>query len=167
MSHGMIILVYFSLCDFGLGRATTKFIAEAMGRGETDHIPSLVWTSVSFQMCLGIVGAVVLAAGTPFLVSRLLNIPADLHDESVMFFHAMSAAIPVGICSVCFRGVLEAAHRFDLVNAVKVPLNCAVFAMPLAGLHMGYSLPGMGFLLVVAEIGGALAALVLCIRVFY
>jgi O-antigen/teichoic acid export membrane protein len=166
LSLGWIILGYFSLFDFGLGRATTKFISEAMGRGETDHIPALVWTSVSFQMCLGIVGAIVLAAMTPFLVSRLLNIPADLRGESVSFFHAMSAAIPAGICSVCFRGVLEAAHRFDLVNAIKVPLNCAIFVVPLAGLRMGYALPGVGLLLVGTQVIGAFAYLLLCIRVF-
>jgi O-antigen/teichoic acid export membrane protein len=78
----------------------------------------------------------------------------------------MSGAIPAGICSLCFRGVLEAAHRFDLVNAVKVPLNCAVFMMPLAGLHLGYALPGIGLLLVGTQIMGALAYLFLCFRVF-
>jgi O-antigen/teichoic acid export membrane protein len=166
LSLGWIIVGYFSLFDFGLGRATTKFISEAMGQGETGHIPALVWTSVSFQMCLGFVGAVALAAVTPFLVSRLLNIPADLRDESVSFFHVMSVAIPAGICSVCFRGVLEAAHRFDLVNAIKVPLNCAVFVMPLVGLGMGYGLPGVGYLLVGTQIVAALAYLFLCFRVF-
>jgi O-antigen/teichoic acid export membrane protein len=166
LSLGWIILGYFSLFDFGLGRATTKFISEAIGREETIHISPLVWTSVSFQMCLGVVGALVLTAMTPLLVRHLLNIPPNLQSESVMFFNAMSAAIPAGICSVCFRGVLEAAHRFDLVNAVKVPLNCAVFVMPLAGLHLGYALPGVGLLLVGTQIIGALAYLFLCFRVF-
>jgi O-antigen/teichoic acid export membrane protein len=166
LSLGWIILGYFSLFDFGMGRATTKFISEAIGRGETDHIPALVWTSVSFQLCLGVVGAGILAAVTPLLVGHLLNIPPNLRDESVRFFHAMSAAIPAGICSVCFRGVLEAAHRFDLVNAIKVPLNCAVFAMPLLGLRMGYALPGVGHLLVGTQIIGALAYLFFCLRVF-
>ncbi len=166
LSLGWIILGYFSLFDFGLGRATTKYISEAMGRGETKHIPALLWTSLSFQMCLGVVGALVLAAVTPFLVGHLLRIPPDLHVESVTFFRAMSVAIPVGICSVCFRSALEAVQRFDLVNAVKVPLNCAVFVMPLAGLQLGYALPGVGFLLVGTQVIGALAYLFLCLRVF-
>jgi O-antigen/teichoic acid export membrane protein len=166
LSLGWIILGYFSLFDFGLGRATTKFISEAIGRGETNHIPALVWTSVSFQMCFGVVGALVLAAVTPLLGRHLLNIPPNLQAESVMFFRAMSAAIPIGICSVCFRGVLEAAHRFDLVNAVKVPLNCAVFVMPLAGLQLGYALPGVGLLLVGTQVIGALAYLFICFGVF-
>ena len=166
LSLAWIILTYFSLFDFGLGRATTKFVSEAIGTGEKNSVSVLVWTSAWIQFCLGSVGALVLSAFSAPLVGHFLKIPQELRPESIRLFYAMSFAIPVGICSVCFRGVLEAAQRFDMVNAVKAPLNCGVFLMPLVGLRLGYGLPGVAVLLVATQVTGACAYLLFCFRVF-
>ena len=40
------VMGYFSLFDFGLGRATTRFVAEYHAREETEHLPELIWSSV-------------------------------------------------------------------------------------------------------------------------
>jgi O-antigen/teichoic acid export membrane protein len=58
--------------------------------------------------------------------------------------------------SSSFRGVLEAAQRFDLVNAVKVPASVLFYVLPLAGAAFGYELPGIVVLLVASR-AGALA----------
>jgi len=47
LSLAWVILGYFAIFDLGLGRATTKFIAEALGKGEKEKVPSLLWTSVT------------------------------------------------------------------------------------------------------------------------
>src|SRR5512145_213743 len=43
------VLGYFSVFDLGLGRATTKFVAEALGRGERHRLPALVGTAALSQ----------------------------------------------------------------------------------------------------------------------
>jgi len=64
LSLAWVVLGYFAVFDLGLGRATTKFVAEALGRGEDEEIPSIVWTAVTVQSVLGIVGALVLVGIT-------------------------------------------------------------------------------------------------------
>src|SRR6266436_4482284 len=54
LSIAWTLLSYMSLLDLGLFRSTTKFVAEAVSIGEHEKIPSLVWTSISLQVALGI-----------------------------------------------------------------------------------------------------------------
>lgn len=51
LSLAWVILGYFAIFDLGLGRATTKFAAEALGKGDEEQIPRLIWTTVMLS-CL-------------------------------------------------------------------------------------------------------------------
>jgi len=52
LSLAWVILSYFSIFDLGLGRATTKYVAEALGKGEEEQMPRIVWTTVVVQIIL-------------------------------------------------------------------------------------------------------------------
>ena len=54
LSLAWVVLGYFTILDLGLGRATIKFVAEALGKGEKDEISRIVWTAVTIQVILGI-----------------------------------------------------------------------------------------------------------------
>jgi O-antigen/teichoic acid export membrane protein len=161
-----IVLNYFGVFDLGIGRATTKFVAEALGGGTPDAIPSITWTAVLAQFGLGVTGGLALAIATPFLVGRLLNIPADLTSETQTAFYELAFAVPLVLISGSFRGVLEAAQRFDLVNFVKAPFASANFLLPLLAAALGWGLPGVVGLLIVARAVALLSFLFLCLRVF-
>lgn len=49
LSLAWVVMGYFTIFDLGLGRATTKFVAEALGKGDEDQVPRLVWTAVTVQ----------------------------------------------------------------------------------------------------------------------
>lgn len=161
-----IILGYFAVFDLGLGPAITKFVAAALGRGEREAVAPLVWTAVVAQLGLGTAGALVLAALAPALVERVFSVPAALVPEATSAFRILAASIPVVLITGSFRGALEAAQRFDLVNAVRVPASCASFLLPLAGLALGLGLPGIVALLVAARAGTLVANAALAVRVF-
>ena len=146
------VLGYFNIFDLGLGRATTKFVAETLGRGEHARVPALVWTAVTTQAGFGLVGATVLALLTPLLVERVLNIPPALIEEARLSFYLLSVSIPVVLVTTSLRGTLEAAQRFDLVNALRAPASAAVFVLPLIGIWLGWALPGVVGLLVAARL---------------
>lgn len=166
LSLAWAVFTYFGMFDFGLSRATTKFVAEALGEGRMERLPTLVWTSLLSQIGLGVFGAAMLCALTPFAVDRILKIPPDLAGESRFLFYGLGLAIPFSITGLCLRGVLEAAQRFDLVNIIKIPLNASVFLMPAVAIKLGFRLPGVALLLLVVQFAGAVAFLVLSLRLF-
>lgn len=162
----LVVLGYFGIFNLGLGRAITKFVSEALGKGETERIPVILWTSLASQFLLGVLGSISLVMMTPILVERILNIPPALMEETKNTFYLLSLSIPVVICSASLSGVLESAQRFDLVNAVRIPSSCLNFLLPALGLSLGFRLPGIVILLLVSRIGAIVAYLMLCFCVY-
>lgn len=165
LSLAWVVLGYFTIFDLGLGRATTKFVAEALGRGEGDQVPQIVWTAAMFQVILGFAGAIVLFGITDLLVERVLNISPELLDEARDTFHLIALSVPLVLVSSSFRGVVEAAQRFDLVNAVTIPSSTLTFLLPVVGLYLGFGLPGIVFLIILARFGSLLAFIAIVIRI--
>jgi O-antigen/teichoic acid export membrane protein len=159
-----VVFGYFALFDLGLGRATTKFLAEYLGNGNTADIPKFVWTSIALQLAFGIVAALVLASLTPVLV-RILRVPYDLVEETKVTLRILAAALPVVLVANGLRAVLEGCQRFDLTNILKIPANALVFVIPAMALPFGLKLPAVVWLLLFSRAALVLAQLVLCLRV--
>ena len=165
LSLAWVVLGYFAFFDLGLGRATTKFVAEALGKGEKDQVPRLVWTAVTIQAFFGLLGAIVLATITPLLVDRILNIPPELIKEAKDTFYLLALSIPVILVSSSFRGLLEAAQRFDIINIVRVPSSTLTLILPLFGLYLGFNLPGIVSLILAVRLVELAVFVALCIRI--
>jgi hypothetical protein len=127
LSLAWVILGYFSIFDLGLGRATTKFVAEALGKGEEEEIPYLVWTTVTVQVILGIVGGLVLVGITPILANHILDISPELIEEAKATFYLLALSVPVVFIYSSFSGVLEAKQRFELINGAKMIIASLTF----------------------------------------
>lgn len=161
------ILWYASYFDLGLTRATTKFASEAIGRGQPETIPAILWTSLGIQWLLGTIATLSICFVTPFLVTRVLHIPAVLATESRSAFYWIGITIPFFLAAGILSALLAAAHRFDLVNAVKIPANSLMFSLPAVGIFLHYGLPGIVFLLFLSRAVMAGVLLLLCLRVFH
>jgi len=166
LSLAWVVLGYFTIFDLGLGRATTKYVAAVLGKGEEDQLSRLVWTAVTVQAILGVAGALVLFGITPLLVERILNVPPELVGEAKFTFYLLALSVPVVLVSGSFRGVLEAAQRFELVNAVKCPASTLTFLLPLIGLFLGFRLPGIVALILVVRFGVLLTYILMYLRIF-
>ncbi len=161
-----VVIGYFGIFDLGLGRAATKFVAEAIGKGEQERIPVITWTAVTIQTVLGILGGFTLAGITPLLVECILNIPQDLRGEALSNFYILAVSIPVVLVSGSFRGVLGAAQRFDLVNAIRAPFSAVNFLLPLVGVLLDWELPRIVALLVISRILAMIVYYWSCTRIF-
>jgi O-antigen/teichoic acid export membrane protein len=166
LSFAWVLLGYFGLFDLGLGRATTKFVAECLGRDELHLLPELVWTSVGFQLVVGAVGGALVAVAVPAVVGRFLTVSPQYLSETELSFYILALSLPVVLVSAAFRAVLESSQRFDLINYVKVPANTSIFLLPAMGLALGFGLPGIVALLVLSRVATAVVYLVLCLKVF-
>lgn len=155
LSLTWVILGYLAIFDLGIGRATVRFVAEALGANEPLEIAPILWTSVVFQLLFGsIVGAAVIAFA-PHLAT-ILKIPASLMDDAVACFRVLGVTLPFLIATVTLRGFLEAFQRFDLVNAVRIPSSSMLYALPAVGVTFGLGLvPIMELLLASVILTGA------------
>jgi O-antigen/teichoic acid export membrane protein len=160
-----VVFGYFGLFDLGLGRTTTRSVADALGRNETWGIPVAVSTTIGLQTALGLAAAGLSHLLAPLLARHILNIPDAFVGETIRTLRLVGWSLPVMFVSSSFRGVLEAAQRFDLVNAVKVPLNVLFYLLPLLGVALGYELPGIVVLLVLSRIAALVVWAAMALRV--
>jgi O-antigen/teichoic acid export membrane protein len=166
LSLSWVIFGYFGFFDLGLGRATTKYVAELLAQNQMGRIAATVWTSLFIQLILGLLGSVVLAVTTPFLAGGILKMSPDLIAEAKTMFYILAGALTVEMCLRSFRGCLEAKQRFDMVNVVQIFLNSFIFLVPLMGIFLGLGLAGIVLSLVIARTAGAIVYMALCFRIF-
>jgi len=114
---------------------------------------------------MGAIGAVALFGLTDLLVNGILNIPNDLLEEARLTFHLLALGIPVVMITSSFSGVLEAAQRFDLINAVKIPSSILTYLLPLLGLLLGLGLPGIVALILLARFGTLISFVAMNLRI--
>jgi O-antigen/teichoic acid export membrane protein len=158
---------YFTFIDLGIGRATVKYVAEALGKGDKDKMSRVASTAVIAQFGLGILGTVVLISITPFLTEHVLNIPPPLAAEGKAIFQLLALSIPLVLVSGSVTGILAAAQRFDLVNAVNATFNTANPVLTLIGvLWFDWHLIEIVGMLVASRFIAVVAHGWLCMRVF-
>lgn len=108
-----VVVGYFALFDLGIGPATSKFVAELLGKDEIEKLPELIWTALISQTCFGLVAGVILASTSPLLVYQLLKIPSALHVQAHLIFLIIAVALPIDFSSESLRGCW--GHRNDLI----------------------------------------------------
>jgi O-antigen/teichoic acid export membrane protein len=138
-----VVLGYLALVDIGLGRATTRFVADALGRDAAAEVPEIVVTAAALQLVLGALGAGLLTAVSGPLTHNALDVPAHLEPQVIASLRWMAVALPAVLLSSSFSGVLEAHQRFDLVNLVRIPSSLAALIAPLIALAAGSGLVGV------------------------
>jgi O-antigen/teichoic acid export membrane protein len=167
LSIAWVASEYFIFVDLGLGRAITKYVAEALGKGDKNRMARLTWTAMTVQVVLGSLGTLALIKVTPFLIEHILNIPPALEAEATAMLYLVALSIPLVLVSSSLTGVLAAAQRFDLVNAVSASSNIVNFVLTLFGvLYLAWDLTAIVGLLVVSRFLVLFAHYWLCIRVF-
>ena len=160
-----VVFGYFSIFDFGLGRATTKFLAEALAEKRTNEIPGLVWTSLAVQLGFGVIGSALLVAGSLFLSGHILKVPQALVHETEITLWILGASLPVVLATNGLRATLEGCQRFDLTNILKVPATTLTFLIPAAAPYCGFHLPGIVLSLLISRVFFAVAHLAFCFKV--
>ena len=146
------IIGYFSLLDLGLGRATTKFVAEALAEQDARRARQVAGFAAAGQTALGVVAGAVLAAVTPWVVAELLRVPAGLRVEAGQALRWLALSVPFVVLSLNLRAVLEGAQRFDLANLIRAPQGALGFLIPAIAAPRGVGLAGIVALLLALRV---------------
>lgn len=156
-AFGVLTLVwaligYFSLFDFGLGRALTQQVAAARSSELVTQLPSLVKTGLWFTVFTGVVGGIILLALANPLALHWLNVSITLQQSTHQALLIAAIGIPLTTVTTGMRGILEGYEDFKAVNLMRIGLGTANFGLPaLSVMLMGNSLAMMVASLVAAR----------------
>lgn len=131
LSLAWVVIGYFSLFDFGIGRTLTKIVAEKIGLEEIDEIPGLFWTALFLMFIISLIGSLVLLIGSPYLVVNIFNISKEYQEQSIYTFYTLALSIPIVTTTAGLRGVLEAYQQFGKINLLRSVLGVFTFVGPL------------------------------------
>lgn len=155
---------YFGLFDLGLGLALTQALASRREGESAEERSAMTWTALGLMAALGAAAMLALTLVAPWLVERALNIPAALRTECLHAMYLLALSLPCVIVTSGLRGSLEAYHRFDLVNAIRLPLGTLMYLGPLLVLPFSVSLVPIVALLVLLRVLAFAAHLKVCRR---
>jgi O-antigen/teichoic acid export membrane protein len=159
-----MVLGYFSLFDLGVGRALTQRVAAGEAAGRQGELPALVGTALGLTAALGAAGALALGLPAGWIVERVLRVPPALVEEARGALRLLALVLPFVLATAALRGVLEARQRFDLVNAVRLPLGAFTYAAPLLVLPFSRRLDVVVGVLAAGRVAALAAHAVLCRR---
>lgn len=160
-----VVVGYFSIFDLGLGRALTKLVAERLNQPDQSSLSGLMWTTQAMISVVGLLGTILILVGSHSILVTALNVPEVLKPETLEAFYLLAYVIPFVTMSAGFRGFLEAYGRFDLVNAVRIPLGIFMFAGPFFAASYDPAVDAMVLTLVVARLVSCLAYFLLCLKI--
>ena len=156
-AFGVLTLVwaligYFSLFDFGLGRALTQQVAAARSADLVAELPGLVKTGLWFTAATGVAGGIILAVLANQLALHWLNVSVPLQPSTSQALLIAAIGIPLTTVTTGLRGILEAYEDFKPVNLMRIGLGAANFGLPaLSVMLIGTSLAWMVASLVAAR----------------
>jgi O-antigen/teichoic acid export membrane protein len=134
------VIGYFSLFDLGMGRAITQLTAERLDKSPARDVARLAWTGLLMMAVFALIGSIVTVSLMPWFVSSVLKMPESLREDAIWAFIILAAAIPTVVLSAGFAGVLAALQRFDLINALRIPMGMMIFLVPMAILPFSKSM---------------------------
>lgn len=145
-AFGILTLVwaligYFSLFDFGLGRALTQQVASCLVLNDQEKVLPLVKSGLIFTAVTGVIGALILAALSWPLGHAWLKVAASLQEDTARCLLIAALGIPLTTVTIGLRGILEAYEDFKYVNVLRIALGAANFGLPaLSVMFIGPSL---------------------------
>lgn len=147
------LIGYFSLFDFGLGRALTQQVAAARSTGSDASLPSLVKTGLWFTAVTGLLGGVILGLTSERLALDWLNVSMSLQPSTASALLIAAIGIPLTTLTTGLRGILEGYEDFRVVNLLRMCLGAANFGLPaLSVMFLGKSLVWMVASLIAARV---------------
>lgn len=114
------VVSYFTLWDWGIGRAVTKFVAERRAIGAERDIKEIVFVSFLVSSALGIIFSLLLLVFADRLSSVLFTVSGNYKLTVNFSLRLVAVFMPVMLLQGVLRGVLMGLDRFDLSNLVQV-----------------------------------------------
>ena len=155
-----LLVGYFALFDFGLGRATAQKIATLAGAAPYER-NQVFWTGASLSLVFALVAVAVFAPLASVGLGMMKLADEGLRQEVNVSLPLLVAAVPFGIAQSLLAGTLEGRAEFLRLNLTLSFGTIATAVLPLlAALWIDPRLPT---LLGASLLARALVLLLLCL----
>jgi len=135
------LIGYFSIFDFGIGRALTYQVSNSLNKNSYSKLLSIIKEGLRLMLITGVLGGALLALISKNLGYSWLNVSQSLMKESYVSILFASFAIPMTTYTIGLKGILEGFEDFKSVNLLKLLLGVFNFGFPvLAVILYGSSL---------------------------
>lgn len=130
-----VFLGYFGVFDLGMGRATAQRIA-ALGGSNKEARSLALSSALTLSAAFGLIGSIVVLAGSGFLSAIFLDRGSALHSEITGALPWLMLALPIATLVPSLQGALQGQGRFFELNAISLtgtvlfqllPLGVALF----------------------------------------
>jgi O-antigen/teichoic acid export membrane protein len=161
---GMLTLIwllagYLGFLDLGLGRALTKYAADLLAKGREEEIPPMAVRALWVMLGLGAAVGLALFVLAPWLAYDVLHTPPYLRAEVASSIRLVALMVPFITSTAALNGLLAAYQRFDVINAIGMPLSALSYGVPLLVAFIAPTLPAVvASLAVIRVVGWALTA---------
>lgn len=146
------LIGYFSIFDFGLGRALTHQVSTLRAQEKHNQIYATVKNGLILMFGFGLSGAALAAIALYVAGLHWLNLSAGIYSETYSALMVAVLGVPVTTLTSGFKGILEGFEEFRAVNILRSFLGIANFALPVAIVQFyGPSLIGIVIGLVIAR----------------
>lgn len=127
-----MLIGYFGIFDFGLGRTLTKLVADRLATGRENEVASLTGTAMMIVGASGILAGLGVALLAGWIARLTLGGSPTVIPEATNAIVWLAVSLPFVLVATVLTGLLEAYQRFALISAVRLPLGILVLAAPLA-----------------------------------
>ncbi len=114
-----LMLGYFGLFEFGLGRATAQRIA-SLNTGTAAQRAELFWTALTLNVCLGIFGGLIFWLLSNYFFNNIFQLEDMMHLEVRTALPWLIVALPMATLAGVFSGALQGRQRFLELNVISV-----------------------------------------------
>lgn len=160
-----LIVGYFGLFDFGLGRALTHSVSSRIDTSQERDIPAVIWTTLAVMALLGIVVGIFSIVVAFTIGPRLLNVPDDLKDEARWTIVVLALSIPFVVTTTAVRGTLEAYGKFRPLGVLRALVGTLNFIGPVCLLPLTHSVVAIVAILAVMRTANWIVQWRLCVPV--
>jgi O-antigen/teichoic acid export membrane protein len=130
------LIGYFSIFDFGLGRAITQRIATIDSNQTDRQKQTIATTGVFLTLLVGMLGGLVGFAAIELGGVRWVNAASSIDHEIRISFLLACLAIPAATSTAGLRGILEGEQRFKTINILKLALGLSNFLGPIVSIAL-------------------------------
>lgn len=129
------LIGYFSIFDFGLGRAITQRIASLGSQQSVREKKTIATTGAGLTFLIGMAGALIGFGVIEVGGIGWLNSAPYLGDEIKSAFILACLAVPATTTTAGLRGIIEGEQRFKAINLLRFVLGVSNFLSPVASIY--------------------------------